>query len=68
MMPTCHYRGCRKVAEVKLGEISTGEKDGYGNDWSESVYVCKKCRKKICKKLGLHMKEENDARIKKSHY
>ena len=46
MMPTCNYRGCRKVAEVKLGEISTGEKDGHGNDWPTTVYVCKKCQKK----------------------
>ena len=58
MMPTCHYKGCRKVAEVKLGEISTGEKDGYGNDWPETVYVCKKCRKKILKKLELRLEEE----------
>lgn len=58
MMPTCHYRGCRKVAEVKLGEINTGEKDGSGKDWPETVYVCKKCRKKIYKKLGLRVEEE----------
>lgn len=58
MMPTCHYRGCHKVAEVKLGEISTGEKDGYGNDWPTTVYVCKKCRKKIFKKLRLCIKEK----------
>ena len=57
MMPTCHYRGCRKVAEVRLGEINTGEKDGAGKDWPETVYVCKKCRKKICKKLGLRVEE-----------
>ena len=58
MMPTCQYRGCRKVAEVKLAEISTGEKDGYGNDWAAIVYVCKKCRKKILKKLGLRLEDE----------
>lgn len=45
MMPTCSYRGCRKVAEVRLGEINTGEKDGYGNDWPATVYVCKKMPK-----------------------
>ena len=45
-------------AEVRLGEINTGEKDGYGNDWPATVYVCKKCRKKICKKLGLRVEEE----------
>ena len=58
MMPTCNYRGCRKVAEVELGKINTGEKDGFGNDWPTTVYVCKKCRKKICKKLGLRVEEE----------
>ena len=58
MMPTCNYRGCRKVADVKLGKISIGEKDGYGNDLTVTVYVCKKCRKKILKKLGLRVEDE----------
>ena len=58
MMPRCAYKGCRKIAEVKLGTINTGEKDGFGNDWPKTVYVCKKCRKKICEKLGLSVKEE----------
>ena len=58
MMPTCNYRGCHKVAEVKLGTINTGRADRFGNDWPEAVYVCKKCRKKILKKLGLRLEEE----------
>ena len=58
MMPTCNYRGCHKVAEVKLGAINTGRADRFGNDWPTTVYVCKKCRKKIFKKLGLRLEEE----------
>ena len=58
MMSTCNYRGCRKVAEAELGKINTGEKDCFGNDWSETVYVCEKCRKKICRELGLRAEEE----------
>ena len=57
-MPTCNYKGCHKVAEVKLGTINTGRADRFGNDWPEAVYVCKKCRKKILKKLGLRLEEE----------
>lgn len=45
MTPTCNYRGCRKVAEAELGKINIGEKDGFGNDWPETVYVCKKMPK-----------------------
>ena len=57
-MPRCAYKGCRKTAEVKLGKINTGRADSFGNDWPEAVYVCKKCQKKICKKLGLCVEEE----------
>lgn len=59
MMPKCNYRGCNEVADQRLGEISTGEKDGFGKDWPTTVYVCKKCYKTICEDLGLKTESED---------
>ena len=58
MMPTCSYKGCSKVATTRLGEVNTGRKDGFGEEWPETVYVCPKHHKKVCKKLGLIVEEE----------
>ena len=50
-MPFCEYKRCRRVAYKPLGKIAVGEitgiKDGFGNSWAQTVYVCDKHFKKI---------------------
>lgn len=54
MMPYCAVKRCKRVADVKLGTIDTGEKYLKNSDrtWEEVVYVCNKHQLKLLKKLG----------------
>lgn len=60
MMPGCHYKRCHKTAETCLGEINTGEKDGYGKDWPTTIYLCKKHAKKIANQLCIELCGEEE--------
>lgn len=56
MMPICGYKGlfrrCQRVAEVSLGEIDSGDVDGYGKPWPHRHYMCKKHYLEVLSKLG----------------
>lgn len=57
MMPTCQYKGCKKVADHTMGKIW----DCDTNDrWENPFYLCKKHAKKILKELGIEYKGEEE--------
>ena len=48
MMPECHYKGCKRVAETAIGRLRAGP-DPLRDE--EVIYLCKKHAKKIRKEL-----------------
>lgn len=59
MMPYCSYKRCKHVADKSVGDIDTGDKDGYGKPWKQVTYVCDKHYKKILNLLGYEVKNES---------
>jgi hypothetical protein len=57
MMPFCNYKGifgrCNRVATKSIGKIGILAKDGHGNPFEQTHYLCDKHHHKLLKTLGL---------------
>lgn len=54
MMPTCHYKGCRKVSTTAIGRLRAGP-DPLRDE--EVIYLCKKHADKIRKQLQINWED-----------
>ncbi len=59
MMPICHFKGCKRVAETSIGRLRVGP-DPLRDE--EVIYLCKKHAKKIRKELQIIWEEKSDGR------